>query len=531
MKTRQAMFLGMILFGILLGCRGNYQTEKGGENPMTASSSDVALGQLEFPKTFPLATENKFRLSELGYVNVRDYGASPANPDNTSQIQKAIDSGRKVIVPPGKYSISGTLNIGQSEYLYLTHGAWLKRLRSNTDNTEPVVRLHGNFAKFTGEGHGCGVMTENASGGRSGNDIINNGVVNVGPIKADKVANINFWVIDSIQVVGNHSAYKAYSKAPYENNVDKNELLTLVNSSKLLAKKGSCYNGRVSNCLFKVAGVAIKLNPGCNGNIFTNNHFYRITHSCYYSKSTSENLFTNCFVHSSPGVTVLRLKKTRYNHFYGVMCEPGPNSPNGRITRFCDISADSLLNVLIGHGNTGHSFINESPSSLIITHARIIHGRQAWFGGVATRSLEADQIISELKVDSGGEINEMFVKSFKPTKPTAFQDVFTFTCESRNQVFMIELSVVSGFPNTNTHSGAKYIISGKKSQGNITAKADYIGGNANIICDIQLNENKAIIRLKPSNPLHGKFIVSIRAKSTGKCSFNRFNSEQTKINH
>ena len=50
-----------------------------------------------------------------------------------------------------------------------------------------------------------------------------------------------------------------------------------------------------------IRGVAIKANPICNGNMFTNNHFYRITHSCYFSDDTTENLFTNCFVHGGPG--------------------------------------------------------------------------------------------------------------------------------------------------------------------------------------------------------------------------------------
>ena len=97
-------------------------------------------------------------------VNVMDFGAHPDNEDNTRQIQQAIDTGKKAVVPPGSFSISGTLVIDNNEYLHLAHGAWLRRLADRTDNAEPVVRLTGNFSRLTGEGHACGVSSANASG-------------------------------------------------------------------------------------------------------------------------------------------------------------------------------------------------------------------------------------------------------------------------------------------------------------------------------------------------------------------------------
>ena len=329
------------------------------------------------------------------YVNVMDFGAHPDKKDNTSQIQKAIDAGKKAVVPPGSFAVNGTLVIGESEYLYLAHGAWLRRMAARTKNTEPVVRLTGNLSRLTGEGHACGVSSENASGGHVGDGIINNGIVNVGPLKADQYTNINWWAIDSICISGSAAAWNAYQEKPYPDDVDRNELVTLVCSAPLSAGRGSCYNGRVSNCLFRYGGVAIKANPICNGNMFTNNHFYRITHSCYFSDDTTENLFTNCFVHGGPGVTVIRLRETGYNHCYGVMAEPGPTARNGRYSRFCDVSADSSNNVIIGHGNTGHSYINESNSSLIITHAALSHNRKASFGSVSTGSLRATTLTAD----------------------------------------------------------------------------------------------------------------------------------------
>jgi hypothetical protein len=258
--------------------------------------------------------------------------------------------------------------------LHLSHGAWLKRLADHTDNTAPLVRITGNCASLTGEGLACGVSTENASGGRTGDEIIHNGVVNVGPASAKKYTNINFWTVDSITIAGSAKAWNDYQKPPHPDDVDRNELLTLVNSATLSAGRGSCYNGRVSNCLFRQGGIAIKLNPICNGNLFSNNFFYKITHSCLFAEHVTENLFQGCFVHFSAGVTVICLQKAGYNHFYGVMCEPGPSGPKKRPSRYCDISEDSFQNVLIGHGNTGHAYINKSPSSLIVTHGRLVEG-------------------------------------------------------------------------------------------------------------------------------------------------------------
>jgi len=308
------------------------------------------------------------------FVSILGFGAGTNTHDNTEAIQQAVNTGRTAVVPPGDFAVNGTVVIGQSQRLHLSHGAWLKRLADRTDSTAPLVRLTANYASLTGEGLACGVSTENASGGQTGDEIINNGVVNVGPASAKRYTNINFWIIDSLVIAGSTKAWNDYQKPPHPDDIDRNELLTLVNSATLAAGRGSCYNGRVSNCLFRQGGVAIKLNPVCNGNLFSNNLFYRITHSCFFAEHVTENLFQGCFVHSSPGVTVIRLRKVGYNHFYGVMCEPGPNGPKKRPSRYCDISEDCSQNVLIGHGNTGHAYINKSQSSLIITHGRLVEG-------------------------------------------------------------------------------------------------------------------------------------------------------------
>ncbi len=324
---------------------------------------------------FPLATLHAASTPAPGtFVSILDFGAGTNKHDNTEAIQQAINTGKTAVVPPGEFAVNGTVVIGSSQRLHLSHGAWLKRLAARTNNAAPMVRLCSNFAALTGEGNACGVSTENASGGRTGDDIINNGVVNVGPVEAKRYTNINFWIIDSLVIAGSAKAWKDYQNPPHPDDVDRNELLTLVNSAKLSAGRGSCYNGRVSNCLFRHGGIAIKLNPTCNGNLFANNLFYAISHSCWFGEHITENLFQGCFVHFSPGVTVIRLRKAGYNHFYGVMCEPGPNGPKKRPSRYCDISEDCSRNVLIGHGNTGHAYINKSETSLIITHARIAEG-------------------------------------------------------------------------------------------------------------------------------------------------------------
>ena len=126
----------------------------------------------------PQARATEPASAEAPFVNVMDFGAHPDNDDNTSQIQQAIDTGKKAVVPPGNYVVSGTLVIGEAEYLHLAHGAWLRRLADRSKNTEPVVRLTGNFPRLTGEGEACGVSSDNASGGRTGDDLIHNGVIN-----------------------------------------------------------------------------------------------------------------------------------------------------------------------------------------------------------------------------------------------------------------------------------------------------------------------------------------------------------------
>ncbi|MEE3372257.1 MAG: hypothetical protein VX346_23180 [Planctomycetota bacterium] len=487
------------------------------------SSAPCARADEESAAATPAGAKSSVRAP---YVNAMDFGAHPENQDNTAQIQRALSTGKKVMVPPGNYAVNGTLDIGESQYLHLAHGAWLRRLATQTANTKPVVRLSGNFSRLTGEGEACGVSSENASGGHTGDAMINNGVVNVGPASV-VYDNINFWVIDSICIQGSVADWRAYQQMPYPTNVDQNELLTLVCSASLSAGRGSCYLGRVSHCLFQYGGVAIKANPICNGNIFTNNHFYRITHSCYFSDQTTENLFTNCFVHGDPGVTVIRLRKTGYNHFYGVMAEPGPTAANGRLTRFCDISADSGQNVLIGHGNTGHSYINKSQSSLIVTHATLRHSRAAGFGSISTNSLQTDtltakQIKAPHEVKTSSEHHDLYVKTFTASNPTEFQDVLTLTCASQNQVFMIDLSVTSSHESSSNHSSAKFIVSGKRgSDMTASASVDRIGGNNAITCRTRIDKNVITVQIKPSYYLHGQFILRVDAKSSGLSSLSK----------
>ncbi len=451
------------------------------------------------------------------YANVVDFGADPANADNTEAIQRALNSAPKAIVPPGVYAVNGTVVIQERQHLHLCAGAWLQRFADRTDNTKPVVRLISNWAALTGESLNCGVSTENPSGGFTGEQIVNNGVVNVGPLDAGEYTdpNINFWIIDSITISGSWEAVHDYVTPPHDDKVDRNELLTLVNSVTLPAKGGSCYLGRVSNCSFRDGGVAIKLNPVCNGNIFTNNLFYEITHSCFYAEGVTENVFSNCFVHSTGGVTVIRLRRSGYNHFYGVMCEPGATGPQGRYTRFCDISEDCWHNVLIGHGDTGHAYINNSNSSLIITHATLDHRGVAYFGEIKTGQIEIGQPEPQ---DPTAPISEVFIRNFQPTKPSEFHDVFTLVSDSPNQVFMMEISVTSGSPDSSNHSGASFIVSGKTSSGNeATATVDRIGGNPNLQCQTHIEGNTVTVQLKPSHYRHGRFVIMLRAKGSGNC--------------
>jgi hypothetical protein len=123
-------------------------------------------------------------------------------------------------------------------------------------------------------------------------------------------------------------------------------------------------NGTVviaSKCLFRQGGIAIKLNPVCNGNLLPNNFFYKISHNCLFADDVTENLFQGCFVHFSAGVTVIRLQKCGYNHFYCVLCEPGPNGPKKRPSRYCDISEDSFQTC---------SLATATPATPVSTRAR-----------------------------------------------------------------------------------------------------------------------------------------------------------------
>jgi len=221
------------------------------------------------------------------------------------------------------------------------------------------------------------------------------------------------------------------------------------------------------------------------------------------------------------------LRRTGYNHCYGVMAEPGPTAPNGRYTRFCDISADSGQNVIIGHGNTGHSYINESQSSFIITHAALSHGRGAGFGSISTESLQArtltaEKLNSPREIETTNEHHDVYVKTFAPSNPPTFQDVLKLKCESKNQVFMIDLGVTSSHASSSNHSSAKFIVSGKcGSNKSASASVDRIGGNEAINCRTQIHENEITVQIKPSYYLHGQFIVRVDAKSSGRTNLSK----------
>ncbi|MCX6906994.1 MAG: hypothetical protein NTY01_03010 [Verrucomicrobia bacterium] len=148
------------------------------------------------------------------FASIVEFGAATNKFDNTEAIQQAVNTGRTAVVPPGDFAVNGTIVIGSNQRLHLSHGAWLKRLADRTDNTAPLIRLTGNRASLTGEGTACGISTDNASGGRTGDDIINNGVVNVGPASAKKYTNINFWTIDSLTIAGSAKAWKNRAPLP-----------------------------------------------------------------------------------------------------------------------------------------------------------------------------------------------------------------------------------------------------------------------------------------------------------------------------
>jgi len=172
-------------------------------------------------------------------VNAQDFGVQGnGSTDDTVNLQNAINAFGTVVVPSGEYAVDGTLEIGERQHLHLASGAWLRRKSSNTSNTEPVVRVTGNFAALTGtKGFNSGISSENSSGGNSGNEVTGNGVVNVGPA-GNNLDNIGYWVIDSLVIEGSLDAWNRYLGEPFVTEIDQNELLQLFQVLALIQPLG-----------------------------------------------------------------------------------------------------------------------------------------------------------------------------------------------------------------------------------------------------------------------------------------------------
>jgi len=197
------------------------------------------------------------------------------------------------------------------------------------------------------------------------------------------------------------------------------------------------------------------------------------------------------------------------------MTEPGPTAPNGRPSSFCNIDSDSFQNVLIGHGNTGHIYVNDSESSLVITHAQLKHN-EADFDRVEARDATIGTFKSETKVDAPSEYFDVFRKLFEPSNPPSFHDVFRFYSDAPNQVFMMDLTITSANAASSNHSSAKYVVSGKSSSANtVSASIDFIGGESSIECQVLTEDSFVTVRVMPSYYLHSNFLVMLRVKSVG----------------
>ena len=332
--------------------------------------------------------------------NVKYFGAKGDGvTDDLAAFTAALAvSGFTVEVPPGTYRVSNTVTIASDRHLHLANGAVIKRFSTDAATT-PVIRMTGNYGKLTGQGT---ILSENASP---------SGVVHVGPSVQTVLANLNWNEISDIKISGVRA------------NGNIGLLLTSSDATPPTgAGEGSNYNSRFSGLKIQSVGTGIQLEENCNAHTFSDCFFYRINQYCYRTIGNTENTYYGGFTHDSADVTVCKLEDADYNLFYAIQAEPGNSldwavdtaytvgtkraannnvyvctvegtsaasgtGPSGTGTaivdgvgalrwdytqpedaHLCDIDADCSYSQVWGHGNTGHSVINDSPNSSVLTH-------------------------------------------------------------------------------------------------------------------------------------------------------------------
>jgi len=420
---------------------------------------------------------------------------SPDPEKNSAAIQYALNTFKKVVIPPGIFEISDGLSIKQGQHLHLSTGAHLVR-ELDCAVEEPMAMLSSHYAALTGDGYS---VIENKAGGT---------VVCVGPEYVGHQPNITSWLIDKLILKGSEEMWKQGKT--------EQELLTLINPA-IPYKKGSNYMGRVSNCLFRTAGTAIKLNERCNGHMFLQNQFFQLTDAGFDIEGCSENTVTNTFFHACGGVTMARLRDVHYNQFLGFQGEPGPGTDQ-KPSRWVDLDEKTRMCTIIGHNNTGHAIVDKSDgSNLIIDHGQItgfnkLVGSGGFIEHAAFKSATLERRI-------GTDLRLKLKRAFAPEPSTSqpdlpFHEVMTVISPGANNTFQLKLDVTSCSAASSNMGSAGFIVSGKtSSKKDIFATAEKLGGDP-VGIRLETEENRLTISLQPSYYLHRNFLIQVEGVSS-----------------
>lgn len=332
--------------------------------------------------------------SVLDYIPESEHAAirsGTSSYDCLPAFSNALSFSNYVIVPPGRFVVSGTINIGGGRTLKLSAGTTIYK---ETGTIEPVVRIFSNNASLIGAGWASSIIsTPDVTGYPS--DPTREGIVNIGPRQLNQACNINWSRVDGITVSGSSQRYSAWSSSGgTDTSIDSDIGIKMVNAANFSNVSGSLYNTTVTNVKFQLVGIGLDLEPVVQGNHFSFLYFYRCSLYGIFAKGCNENAYSHTFFHSAPGIQMVRMRRAfsaaeaaaapyffsfyrwadrgcSENSFIAFNGEPGPTGPGNRYTRYVNFDDSVGGNFVQGQENTGHTRIDNSASGSSIISGSI----------------------------------------------------------------------------------------------------------------------------------------------------------------
>lgn len=253
--------------------------------------------------------------------------------DQTERLNAAITAmvGRQLDMPNGEYRVDGSVVVYGGTRLRMEKAATLRRMRSKTFSTVPVLYVIDSYS----ECNGGFVKTDNNAP---------EGIVILGHRSVSDDRNAWYWRFTDMDVEGNGYGWG-----------------WVIPSGQVLYPMNANYFGTIANVTMKNVDFGCLLFENANAHNISNLHFWLCRSTCIWVRGGYANHFSNVFFHGGAAdgcIGIYLVNKTvgpytesEQNTFVGFTCETGGLNDKAFV-----IGSLCTGNVLIGTSNVAGGY-------------------------------------------------------------------------------------------------------------------------------------------------------------------------------